>query len=163
MFGSRLLSIFAVFIACVYYGKDFQSLGRHTWRCKKKLNNTSEPNETEKKALQLDSEPVSGCNIVKCVCGKECKGMKGLKMHQRRCRVMDNTESCQPPQFEYSNIDPRKVDIERKQEEIAVESLNIIALKPGMKLPKSNEQWIGAHAYFCSIFSHIKLQPESLD
>jgi len=82
MFGSRLLSIFAVFIACVYYGKDFQSLGRHTWRCKKKLNNTSEPNETKKKAVQLDSEPVSGCNIVKFICGKECEGMKGLKMHQ---------------------------------------------------------------------------------
>ena len=30
MFGSRLLSIFAVSIACVYCGKDFQSLGRHT-------------------------------------------------------------------------------------------------------------------------------------
>ena len=82
MFGSRLLSIFAVFIACVYYGKDFQSLGRHTWRCKKKLNNTSEPNEPENTAVQLDSEPVSGCNIVKFICGKECEGMKGLKMHQ---------------------------------------------------------------------------------
>ena len=67
MFGSRLLSIFAVFIACVYCRKDFQSLGRHSWRCKKKLNNTSEPHEPEKTALQLDSEPVSGCNIVKCV------------------------------------------------------------------------------------------------
>ena len=79
MLGSRLLSIGAVFIACVYCGKDFQSLGRHSWRCKKKLNNTSKPNEPEKTALQLDSEPVSGYNIVKHVCGKECKGMKGLK------------------------------------------------------------------------------------
>ena len=36
-------------------------------------------------------------------------------------------------------------------------------IKPGIKLPKSNEQWIEANAYFCSILSHIKLQPESLD
>ena len=85
MFGSRLLSLFAVFVACVYCGKDFQSLGRHIWRCKKKLNNMSEPNEPEKMAVQLDSEPVGECNIVKYVCGKECKGMKWLKMHQRRC------------------------------------------------------------------------------
>ena len=133
MLGSRLQSMFAVFIACVYCRKDFQSLGRPTWRCKKKLNNTSEPNEPEKTAVKLDSEPVSGCNIVKCVCGKECKRMKGLKMHQMRCRVMDITESCQPPQFEYSNIDPREGDIERQQENIAVESLNIFALKPGIK------------------------------
>ena len=60
MFGSRLLSIVAVFIACVYCGKDFQSLGWHSWRCKKNFYNTSEPNEPEKTALQLVSEPVSG-------------------------------------------------------------------------------------------------------
>ena len=76
MFGSCLLSIFAVFIACVYCGKDVQSLGGHTWRCKKKLNNTSEPNQTEKKAVQLDSEPFSGCNIVKCV-------WKGMQRDER--------------------------------------------------------------------------------
>ena len=163
MFGSRLLSIFAVFIACVYCGKDFQSLGRHSWRCKKKLNSTSKPNEPEKTALQLDSEPASGYNIVKCACGKECKGMKGLKMHQRRCRVMDNTEFSQPPRFEYLNIDPYEADIERQQEEITVESLNIFEIKPEIKLPKSNEQWIEANAYFRSIFSHIRLQLESLD
>ena len=100
MFGSRLLSIVAVFVACVYCGKDFQLLTWHSWRRKKKLNNTSKPNEPEKTALQLDSEPVSGYNTVKCVCGKECKWMKGLKMHQRRCRVMDNTECSQPPRLE---------------------------------------------------------------
>ena len=65
---------------------------------------------------------------------------------------MDNTESCRPPQFEKSNIDPCKVDIERQQDEIAVELLNIFALRPGIKLPKSNEQWIEANTYFHSIF-----------
>ena len=89
--------------------------------------------------------------------------MKGLKMHQRRCRVMDNTEFCQPLRFEYSNIDPREGDIDRQQEEISVESLNIFEIKPGIKLPKSNEQWIEANNYFRSIFSHITVQPESLD
>ena len=80
---------FTVKFCCIYclrvLWKNLQSLGRNTWRCKKGANNTSKPNETEKKAVQLDSEPVSGCDIVKCVCGKEYKGMKGLKMHQRRC------------------------------------------------------------------------------
>ena len=89
--------------------------------------------------------------------------MKGLKMHQRRCRVMDNTEFCQRPRFECSNIDPREGDIERQQEELTVESLNIFGIKPRIKLPKSNEQWIEASNYFRLIFSHIKVQPESLD
>ena len=58
MCGSRLLSIVAVFIACVYCGNDFQSLGWHSWRCKKKLNNKIKPNEPDKTILQLDLEPV---------------------------------------------------------------------------------------------------------
>jgi len=28
-------------------------------------------------------------NGIKCSCGKICKGVKGLKMHQRRCRVIE--------------------------------------------------------------------------
>ena len=156
MYGSRLLLIVAVFIACVYCGKDIQSLDRHSSMCKKRLNNTSEPNEPEKTALQLDSEPVSGYNIVKCVCGKECKGMKGLKMHQRRCPVMDNTEFSQPPRFEYSNFDPREVNIERQQEEITVQSLNIFEINPGTKLPKSNEQWNEANAYVRSTIQFVR-------
>ena len=162
MFGSLLLSIVAVFIACVYCAKDFQLLGQHNWGCKKKRTNTSKPNETEKTALQLDSEPVSGY-ICKCVCEKECNGMNGLKMHQRHCQVMDNTEFSQPPRFDYLTIDPHKAEIKQQQEEITVESLNIFEIKPGIKLPKSIEQWIEANAYFRSIFSHFKLQPESLD
>ena len=62
----------------MYRGKDFQAIGPHQWRHRKKLNNIIEPNEP-KMALKMDSEPVSGCNIVKCTCAKECKGMKGLK------------------------------------------------------------------------------------
>ena len=125
MFGTRLLSMFAAFIACVYCGKDFQLLGPYSWRYKKKLNNTSNPNEPDKTALHLDSEPVSGYNIAKCVWGKECNGMKGLKMQQRRCRVMDDTEFSQTPRFEYSNNNHRGVNIQRQQGKIMVESLNI--------------------------------------
>ena len=84
-------------------------------------------------------------------------------MHQRRCRIIDNTEFSQPPRFEYSNIDPREANIKRQREEITVESHNIFEIKPWIKLPKSNELWIEANAYFRSIFSYIKLQPESLD
>ena len=36
--------------------------------------------------------PVKSCKAVKCCCGKVCKGARGLKMHQRSCRVIDNLE-----------------------------------------------------------------------
>ena len=161
MFRLRLLSIFVVFIACVYCGKDFQSVGRHSWRCKKKLHNVDEQGDSGNITLQRDSESNGACMVVKCSCGRECKGMKGLKMHQRKCRINDSTDVCQPPVFENSNIDPRVVSYE--EEEVTVDSLDTFVLKPGVKLPKSHEQWIEADTYFRSIFANIKLKSDSLD
>ena len=60
-------------------------------------------------------------------------------------------------QFEYSNIDLSEVDIERQQEEVATESLNVFTLMPGIKLPKSNEQWIEPNTYFHSIFAYSQV------
>ena len=36
-----------------------------------------------------DVEQGNGINVIKCGCGKMCKGVKGLKMYQRRCRVLE--------------------------------------------------------------------------
>ncbi len=36
--------------------------------------------------------PIKFIKAVKCCCGKVCKGARGLKMHQRSCRVIDDLE-----------------------------------------------------------------------
>jgi hypothetical protein len=36
--------------------------------------------------------PVQSCKAVKCCCGKVWKGARGLKIHQRSCRVIDDLE-----------------------------------------------------------------------
>ena len=137
MFTSSFLSIVMVFIACSYCGKDFQSLGRHSWRCKKVLNNTKEPDDIEPAILQGESVSNDACKLVKCSCCKDCKDMKGHNMHQRRCRVIENMELIQPSEFENSNLYPRDVAIE--QHETTIESLNTFVLKEGIRLPKSSK------------------------
>ena len=46
---------------------------------------------------------------------------------------------------------------------MTVDSLDTFVLKPGVKLPKSREQWIEANTYFRSMFANIKLKSDSLD
>ena len=36
---------------------------------------------------------VSSRTVIKCCCGKVCKGARGLKMHQRSCRVIQGLDS----------------------------------------------------------------------
>ena len=39
-----------------------------------------------------NSTHVSNCSEVRCCCGKVCNGLRGLKIHQRSCRVLKGLE-----------------------------------------------------------------------
>ena len=90
---SSLIILCLIFVVCTFCGKDFMSIGRHSWRCKKKLNTGSGCNSVDstiQKQITPDSIPVitNSDKNVKRTCGKQCKGLKGLKAHQRSCRVI---------------------------------------------------------------------------
>ena len=157
-----------MFVVCSYCGKDFESIGRHRWRCKKRLDNSTGPNGCINTTQERDSGVKAVCEIIKCSCGKECKGVKGLKMHQRRCRVNENMDFDQPPDFENSNIgscdvanDNQEVAIENQ--EVAIESLQTLKVKPGVKLPRSNDNWSEANNFFKSILSTLEVTADSVN
>ena len=93
MFCSSFAALCLIFVVCMFCGKDFISIGRHSWRCKKKLNidkGYSGVDSSIQKQITPESMPVitNGDKDVKCTCGKQCKGLKGLKARQRSCRVI---------------------------------------------------------------------------
>ena len=46
MISASLLALFSTLISCGFCGKEFISLGRHTWRCKDKIDfNQTKQNE----------------------------------------------------------------------------------------------------------------------
>ena len=161
MLRLRLIWIFAVFVVCSYCGKDFESIGRHRWRCKKRLENSTGPDGCINITQERNSGVTAVCTIIKCSCGKECKGIKGLKMHQRRCRVNENMDFDQPPDFENSNIE--SYDVANDNPEVVIESLQKLIVKPGVKLPRSNDNWSEANNYFKSIFSTLEVKADSVN
>ena len=76
------------------------TLGRHSWRCKQQINhaekNIPDPTRSQEPVMQFPNVPVTSHMVVKCCCGKICKGARGLKMHQRSCQVIHglNDELC---------------------------------------------------------------------
>ena len=150
MFRVSLISLFCVFIVCSFCGKDFKSLGRHAWRCKEKAksrnkegNNANTTGDSVYEAFLpvIDSElPSSTCVSVKCSCGKICNGQRGLKMHQRSCRVIKDLSG---ETFENQSIDDRLPTTESAP--IIDDQINI---KVGVKLPRSDDQWKSANEYF---------------
>ena len=95
-------------VVCSLCGKRFGSLGHHAWQCKRCMNLGNEASNQKPSTEELPSEmrhPVSTGNNIKCCCGTDCKGTRGLKMHRRSCRVMQglDDELCEKLQDEIHN------------------------------------------------------------
>ena len=99
-------------------------------------------------------------NGIKCSCGKICKCVKGLKMHQRRCRVIEGLSEDQVA-VGNSNIDTdSSLD---DYTEVPADPLKYHNIKTGILLPKRDEEWDLENNYFKSIFADWDFNSYSLD
>ena len=159
MFGSKLLCILSVLVVCEFCGNDFKSLGRHIWRCKSRAENPTNqqnneapqaPPEVAADNVELPVEqPAAGPNTtdVHCTCGKKCRGIRGLRMHQRSCRVIKDlglklNEPTEPPE------DVRVIN--DNNQVINDYIVTLPNIKVGVKLPRSDAQWGLADTFFRS-------------
>ena len=137
MFRYGFTMILMVFVICSFCGGDFKSLGRHAWRRKEKLRLDSD-SRPALNIYELTSTPIattlerskdtSNCSEVNCCCGKLCNGLRGLKMHQRSCRVIKGLEQ---ETFEHQDRNQTYDDTGQPDYEIDLNAMHDI--KPGVK------------------------------
>ncbi len=142
--------------------KRFCSLGRHQWRCKQKINdpnlnaNSENPTSYEIHVEPVISSPTTDLTKksgVKCCCGKVCKGARGLKAHQRSCRVIlrlneellehviEQEQSSNDCRSDLNEIGNDTTFIDNQDDEYP-------ELKKGINLPKTDSEWLTANEYF---------------
>ena len=100
MVSKFIIYTLSVLAVCSFCGEDFISLGRHTWRCKRKLHQGASQNHVTYGNSYLpqdlfilnnnmsDNNDPANTEEIKCACGKKCKGLPRLKAHQRSCRTI---------------------------------------------------------------------------
>ena len=148
MIRSSFILMLLTGVVCSFCEKDFVTLGRHSWRCKQRVNYAEQDHSAENTARQtpVTNSPnvvVSSRTVIKCCCGKVCKGARGLKMHQRSCRVIQGLDSEFRTDLEEQNGNSDTENIpEMDQSTInetpTIEKEDIANLRKGIKLPKSN-------------------------
>ena len=86
--------------------------------------------------MPAGKDPANIVETVECCCGKAYKGAKGLKMHQRRCRILEGLNE-DPLDSGNSNvgIDSSLNETERESH---MDMEDIAATKPGLLLPKTS-------------------------
>ena len=69
-------------------GKDLVALGRHQWQCTQRVHRSTTVSplatDTVSRVRKIDVASI------KCYCGKSCKGIKGLRIHEKSCRIVKN-------------------------------------------------------------------------
>ena len=169
MIRASLLALFSTLIICGFCGKEFVSLGRHSWRCKSKVGNDRETTASVNPAMEMPTQmclPIKSIKAVKCCCGKVCKGARGLKMHQRSCRVIDDLEDELHQQMtDALNDQENEDDAGQINPEISLlnDHDNFPELKQGIKLPKSPLQWSTANDFFKLTLSSHPITPHDLN
>jgi len=160
MVSSSFLLIFIAGIVCLFCGQDFVSLGRHAWRCKQRMQPEDQQEQHQHHNQQnLNNSSVTESNdtTVKCCCGKICKGNRGLKMHQRSCRVISGLNDELRTDF-ISTTQHENDNNEQDDDSLFIQPDEEIFpdIKVGINLPKSDEQWLTANEYFKSV---LQLSP----
>ncbi len=169
MIRASLLALFSTLIICGFCGKEFVSMGRHSWRCKSKVGNDRETTASVNPAMEMPTQmclPIKSIKAVKCCCGKVCKGARGLKMHQRSCRVIDDLEDGLHQQMtDALNDQQNEDDAGPINPEISLlnDHDNFPELKQGIKLPKSPLQWSTANDFFKLTLSSHPITPHDLN
>ena len=104
----------------------------------------------------------SNSHCVKCSCGKICKGIRGLKMHQCTFRVIkDLTEET------FESVEENLIgsyNNDNYNEDVDNSITNFISdVKPEVKLPKSDDQWNAANVFFIVSLPIFGLHSSSID
>ena len=155
-----IVILFTILVVCNYCGQDFKVLNRDSRRCKSKSKSFT-PNDGDNSRNDLPNEATGvesndSCNsdIVQCICGKRCKGLRGLKAHQRSCRSLSSLRE----------RDTFHTEIFNQTENVVTDDQNTNVLnnsskvKEGIKLPKKAEDWELANTYFQLTLSTIDVE-----
>ena len=159
MNATSLTTLLAVFVVCSFCDKDFKSLGRHQWRCKHRVSGQHRAS-VNTPLLQPDlNNADSTCNtgIVKCFCGKVCKGIRGLKTHQRRCRAIVGLHGNLYEELEEDVASNEDIVEQQPTEPGGVE------IKPGIRLPKSDNEWQTANEYFRAHLGGVEIDSQNIE
>ena len=92
---------------------------------------------------------------------KQCKGEKGLRIHQRTCKTIEGLAKKLNREIlsELSNHDNYDLDDHGSNKN----STDIPVLKPGVKLPDSMSEWSTANLCFQTHLDSTKISQENLN
>ena len=163
-----IASIFFLLAVCSYCGVNFESLGRHVWRCKQKLNDRNESDNNENNDQQASqppehnisevNNPVNSNSTVKCCCGKACKGLRALK-----CINALAVFSVELKGNSFIISSAKQMKVMLRMEILQTFCLHYLTQRRMCRLPKTDKQWSIANSFFQAAIPVSDITQENTD
>ena len=140
----KIIILLCIGVICNFCEKDFISINRHTWRCKSRISRNEGDHYGDVRREAIEVLPVENINVItnsnelKCSCGKKCKGLRGLRSHQRSCKAIKGLSDDEVNDNELDYTNEFDDAIESITDNITEE---VPFLKSGVKLPSNKAQW----------------------
>ena len=158
-------------VQCEFCKQEYQHIGKHTWRCKERLNlnestiniNLSNGNHNTHGTANVEAihdtvyvnDPLLNSNQevnvsnfdydlndnkkelpFRCYCGSYVESLRGLNVHRQSCFITD--QASLKDLFTPSDLIPSIISYDIPND---FEHLSKINLLPGVKLPKTENDW----------------------
>ena len=165
-------------VQCEFCKNEYRHIGKHLWRCKERLNRDDSTININLSNVDLNTHGTSSIENIdnpiyiedpllngnqeielsnydhdpnekkkelpfKCYCGRYFETLRGLNVHRRSCFITEqaNYKDLFTPQEFIPDITPCEIPINH-------DHLPKFNLLPGVKLPKTDDDWKIANDYF---------------
>ena len=157
-----ILAWLIVFTVCSLCGKDFAVIGRHSWRCKSRVNNGEDNNNATSSLTEcsLNYLNTDGSSSFVCCCGKHCKGEKGLRIHQRSCKTIGGLAKQIISDLSENTVNEH---LTLEVEPTDVENTTSPVIKTGVKLPDNTQDWSRTNLFFQTNLNTSNINDQNLD
>ena len=165
----KIVQLLILFVIRNFCNKHFQVLGRHQWRCRGKVKEDVNESNYRHGDESIDGDtdlPInsgqrnqSNTEMIQCACGNKFKGLRGIKKHQRSCRVIRGLDKELFSELQNISDFENQPDMNHHM----VRSGENPMFKTGVKLPKSDEQWNLANSYSKAELPAHEIENKSLD
>ena len=175
MISKWVITLFLAFTICEFCGKDFKEVNGRKWRCKSRSRQSSSnnhvANDNASSSNMVNPEIINNRSIangeyIHCSCGKKCEGLRGLKAHQRSCRVIksmgDNFVDYLNNDYNELN-DDNNIDINVENNLIDDNMNESPSLRNGAKLPTSINDWDIVKKYFHSTLPTSEISEKDIE
>ena len=144
MLNTRIWICFMLFFGVYdYCQNEFDHVNKHKWRCKARFDQSNHSNNVQNQdTLPVIDNISRSTDLISCICGKQCKGLKGLKAHHRSCKTIKSFGKEIVNDLNSQDINEAHIDIDS---DVCRETPS---LKTGIKLSSNDKQWEMANEYF---------------